>query len=86
VGVLCGLAALVFVELHRGVRTAFAWLHWRTGLWPPLAPLLGGVLVAALVLVAPTDFLGLSLPVMDRALAARACPCWAFCGRRCWWR
>jgi len=78
VGVLCGLAALVFVELHRGVRTAFAWLHWRTGLWPPLAPLLGGVLVAALVLVAPTDFLGLSLPVMDRALAGESVPVLGF--------
>ncbi len=78
VGVLCGLAALLFVELLRAVRAAFAWLHRRTGLWPPLSPVLGGVLVAALALVAPVDFLGLSLPVMDRALAGEAVPALGF--------
>jgi len=78
VGVFCGLVALVFVELHRQVRAAFAWLRARTGLWPPLSPMLGGVLLALLVLAVPTDYLGLSLPVMERALAGEAVPALGF--------
>ena len=78
VGIACGLAALTFVELHRQVRAAFAWLHERTGLWPPLAPLMGGMLLAVLVIAVPTDYLGLSLPVMDRALAGESMPALGF--------
>lgn len=78
VGVLCGLAALCFVELYTGVRRAFAWLRRRTGLWPPLAPMLGGLLLAALVLAVPTEYLGLSLPLMERALSGEAMPALGF--------
>ncbi|WP_255568892.1 chloride channel protein [Comamonas sp. NLF-1-9] len=78
VGVLCGLAALVFVELCHAVRRLFAWLHTRTGLWPPLAPMLGGVLLALLMLVLPSDYLGLSLPQMERALAGEGMPAAGF--------
>lgn len=74
IGVLCGGAAWVFVELLRAVKRASGWLKDKRGLWPPLSPMLGGVLVALLVLVLPRDFLGLSLPVMDRALHGQAMP------------
>jgi H+/Cl- antiporter ClcA len=37
-------------------------------------PLCGGILLALLILVIPTDYLGLSLPLMDRALAGEAMP------------
>jgi H+/Cl- antiporter ClcA len=37
-------------------------------------PLGGGLLLALLILVIPTDYLGLSLPLMDRALAGEPMP------------
>jgi H+/Cl- antiporter ClcA len=73
-GVVCGIVALVFVELvHRGSRLS-ARLRVRFRLWPPFMPLYGGVLLALLILVIPTDYLGLSLPLMDRALAGEPMP------------
>lgn len=73
-GVIAGLAALLFVELVH--RTADLFLRLRTwaGAWPPLMPLLGGCLLAILILLIPTDYLGLSLPLMDRALAGEPMP------------
>ena len=73
-GVLCGGVAWLFVEFLYKARKFFGDLKTRHGLWPPLAPLLGGVLVALLLLVAPSDYLGLSLPVMERALHGEAMP------------
>lgn len=74
VGVLCGLIASWFVELIRLVRLGFAWLHDRLHVWRPLGPCLGGVALAVLMLVLPSDYLGLSLPVMERALQGEAMP------------
>src|SRR3546814_17593952 len=37
-------------------------------------PLLGGVRLSVLILVIPTDYLGLSLPLMDKALSGEAMP------------
>lgn len=74
IGVLCGIAALVFVEAVHRSREAFGRLRTRFDLWPPLMPLLGGIILAALVLVLPYDYFGLSLPLMDRALEGQAMP------------
>jgi H+/Cl- antiporter ClcA len=74
IGVLCGAVAWIFVELLRRTRAFFAALKQRHGLWPPLAPALGGIVIALLIIVLPTDYLGLSLPVMDRALQGEAMP------------
>lgn len=74
IGLACGLAALVFVEMVHGFRRNFDRLRTRLGLWPPLMPVIGGLLVAALVVVIPADYLGLSLPLMNRALAGEAMP------------
>lgn len=68
IGMLCGVAARIFVDLIYAVRNAFQRLQSRFRLWPPLMPLLGGLLLALLVTVIPTDYLGLSLPLMDHAL------------------
>src|SRR5690606_22476750 len=59
-------------------RQLTAWLKRRFALWPPLLPMLGGVVVALLVLVVPTDYLGLSLPIMERALDGEAMPYFGF--------
>ncbi len=74
VGVLCGAAAWVFVELLHQSHRVFDGLRQRLKLWPPLVPLLGGVLLSVLILAVPTDYLGLSLPLMHEALAGQAMP------------
>jgi H+/Cl- antiporter ClcA len=73
-GVLCGAVALVLVEFVHRARWLFDQARTRFGLWPPLMPLAGGVLLALLILVIPTDYLGLSLPLMDHALAGEPMP------------
>lgn len=77
-GVLCGVAASWFVELLHLVRRGFGRLRVRLGIWPPLVPLAGGVVLAALVAVLPADYLGLSLPLMERALLGESVPHLAF--------
>lgn len=74
IGVMCGAAAWLFVEMLQAVRRASEDLRTRFALWPPLLPLLGGAVIALLMLVLPTDYLGLSLPVMERALHGDAVP------------
>jgi H+/Cl- antiporter ClcA len=74
IGVLSGVAAAWFVELIRLTHAAFAWLHQHFSVWQPLLPALGGVLLTLLMLVVPTDYLGLSLPIMERALHGDSMP------------
>ncbi|MGB6008270.1 chloride channel protein [Castellaniella sp.] len=74
IGMLCGVAARVFVDLIYAVRNACQRLQARYALWPPLMPLLGGLSLAALVTLIPTDYLGLSLPLMDHALQGEPMP------------
>ena len=74
IGMLCGVVARIFVDLIYAVRNACQRLQTRYALWPPLMPLMGGLLLAALVTVIPTDYLGLSLPLMDHALQGEPMP------------
>lgn len=68
-GVLCGAAAWMFVEAFLRLRRDVQRMRERHALWPPLLPVLGGLVVALLVTWGPRQYLGLSLPVMDQALA-----------------
>jgi H+/Cl- antiporter ClcA len=52
----------------------FAYVQTYVRAWPPLMPLCGGILLSLMILVIPTDYLGLSLPLMDRALAGEPMP------------
>ena len=74
IGILCGAAAWIFVELLQVLKRVFDRLRDRYGLWPPLVPLLGAVVLALLILVIPTDYLGLSLPIMESALHGQPMP------------
>ena len=74
IGILCGAVAWVFVELLQRAKKVFGWLRERYALWPPLLPMLGGVLLALLILVIPNEYLGLSLPMMERALHGESMP------------
>ncbi len=67
-GLLCGLIAWLFITSCESMSTAFLRLQRLWSLWPPVLPLAGGALLALLSLVLPNDALGLSLPLMDRAL------------------
>ncbi|MGH8599387.1 MAG: chloride channel protein, partial [Burkholderiales bacterium] len=49
IGIFCGVAAWVFVDLIRLVRAGFSRLRERFGIWPPFMPLLGGLLLSALI-------------------------------------
>lgn len=74
IGIVCGVVAGIFVEAVMYARRAFTRLRGRYGVWPPLMPLIGGLLLAILIVVIPRDYLGLSLPLMDRALAGEPMP------------
>lgn len=77
-GVVCGIISLVFVEFVHRARALFTAMQSRFNVWPPLMPLCGGLLLALLILVIPTDYLGLSLPLMDQALAGAPMPLFGF--------
>lgn len=74
IGVLCGLIASWFVEALHLVRRGFDALRTRWQLWPPLLPLAGGAVLALLAALLPSEYLGLSLPVMERALQGEPMP------------
>ncbi|MDP4086067.1 MAG: chloride channel protein [Bacillota bacterium] len=68
IGLLCGLVSWLFIELFEQTRHLFSFLQRRFHIWPPFLPFLGGLILSVMILVIPTDYLGLSLPLMDRAL------------------
>lgn len=74
IGILCGVVAWIFVELIELARHLFNELRLRCHLWPPVVPLVGGLLLSALIIVVPTAYLGLSLPMMDKALSGAPMP------------
>ena len=78
IGILCGGVAWIFVELLHQSQGLFAWLRRRHELWPPLLPLLGGILLALSLLAIPNEYLGLSLPVMNQALHGGPMPYFGF--------
>ncbi|MYN13395.1 chloride channel protein [Pusillimonas sp. TS35] len=78
IGILCGVAAWIFVDLVGVSRSGFTALRNRFNIWPPLMPLLGGLLLALLTLLVSTDYLGLSLPMMDNALRGQPSPYFGF--------
>lgn len=74
IGILCGAVAWIFIELLHGAKRQFTRLRVRFAIWPPLVPCIGGVVLALLILVIPNDYMGLSLPLMDRALQGQPMP------------
>ena len=63
-GVAFGFAGLVFVQLTHAVTRLVA-----RASWPPLRQMLGGFGVVGLFLLFGDDYLGLSIPLAERALA-----------------
>lgn len=78
IGIFCGVVAWFFVNLVKFSRDSFQCLQERCNLWPPIMPCIGGGLLALLILFVPTDYLGLSLPLIDRSLTGEAMPFFGF--------
>ena len=74
IGIVCGIVAWVFVDMIALARGIFLRVGVRLRLWPPLLPVMGGLLLAALILVVPTKYLGLSLPLISQALEGETMP------------
>lgn len=74
IGIICGIAAWMFVDTLRIVRNLFMHIRMYFSIWPPLMPFLGGMILGDIILVIPTDYFSLSLPLMDRALDGQAMP------------
>lgn len=65
-GVAFGVTSILFVEATHAVK----FLHYRYIKYPPLRPLIGGVIVIALALALNTqDYLGLSLPLIQQSVS-----------------
>lgn len=64
-GLVFGLAGAVFAELTHAIK---AQMGKRVG-WAPARPVIGGVAIIGLAALFGHDYLGLSLPLIDRALA-----------------
>lgn len=64
-GLAFGLASAAFAELTHTIKRITA----RHLTWPPLRPVIGGIAVIGLALAFGDDYLGLSLPLIDQALA-----------------
>ncbi|MDZ4765391.1 MAG: chloride channel protein [Chloroflexota bacterium] len=78
VGAACGLVARAFVALTDAIRHQL-----RTRIpYPPLRPLIGGVIVLLMVALAGTrDYLGLSLPLLQASVSGVDVPPLAFAGK-----
>lgn len=78
IGVMCGIVAWIFVDSIRLAKATSYQLQAKFNIWPPAMPFFGGLVLALLILVIPTDYLGLSLPLMDHALGGGAMPWFGF--------
>jgi len=74
-GLCFGMASLVFAELTHGIQKLAKSLFKR----PWLRPFVGGLLVIGLThLVGTRDYLGLSLPLIERSFTPGGVVAWAF--------
>jgi H+/Cl- antiporter ClcA len=64
VGLLCAAMAALFIGATDLIRSGTR----QIATWPPLRPVLGGVVVVLLTTVVGRDYLGLSLPLANQAL------------------
>ena len=74
-GLIFGITSILFVELTHLVKRAAV----RFVAYPPLRPVIGGIIVLGLVLVVgSTDYLGLSLPLLGQSVNGQGVVTFAF--------
>ncbi|MEY4362642.1 MAG: hypothetical protein RL391_1948 [Actinomycetota bacterium] len=72
VGLACGLAARAFIMSHHWVKQAIA----RVVGYLPARPVIGAVATLALMALFGRDYLGLSLPLVENAIAGNSADWW----------
>lgn len=78
IGIICGLIAWLFIEMFERSRMLFQYIQKRFSIWPPLMPVIGSLVLAVLILFIPTDYLGLSIPLMEETLEGGSVLMWGF--------
>lgn len=74
-GLIFGLTSILFVELTHGIKS----LQSRWVKYPPLRPLIGGLVLIALTLILNTqDYLGLGLPLIQQSVSGIGVVTFAF--------
>ncbi|GAB4553429.1 MAG: hypothetical protein OHK0023_22540 [Anaerolineae bacterium] len=74
-GVIFGLTSMLFIELTHAIKH----LQSRLIQYPPLRPLIGGILIITLTLMLNTeDYLGLSLPLIQQSITGSGVVTFAF--------
>lgn len=71
-GIISGLTARLFIDSTRAMRAATS----RLVTWTPLRPVVGAIATVALAALIGRDYLGLSLPLVDDALAGLTADWW----------
>lgn len=72
VGVAAGIAAHIFIRSLHAVRS----ITMRLVAWAPARPVVGAIATIALALLIGRDYLGLSLPLVDDAVAGLTADWW----------
>jgi H+/Cl- antiporter ClcA len=81
IGIASGLAAYLLVLLMEALHKRTHMLRDERKVWPPLFPTAAGVLLFLLILVVGRAPAGLSLQVLDQALAGQPVDPWVW-----WWK
>lgn len=72
VGIAAGLVARVFIGSMHAMRSASR----RVVTWAPLRPVVGAIATIGLAVLVGNDYLGLSLPLIDEAVAGNTADWW----------
>lgn len=67
-GILFGLVSWVFIQIFEMMQHVFHRLEQRFHVWKPALPAIGGIVLALFLLFLPSDYLGLSLPLLGKSL------------------
>jgi len=74
-GIVFGLTSILFIELTHGIKH----LQNRLVKYPPLRPLVGGIMIIALTLALNTqDYLGLGIPLIQQSVSGSDVATFAF--------
>ncbi|WP_052948067.1 chloride channel protein [Aneurinibacillus tyrosinisolvens] len=77
IGLLCGVISWIFIEIFEWFQKTFRLLENYLK-WKPALPMIGGFLLSFMILFIPTDYLGLSIPLLDTALEGHSVSYLAF--------
>ncbi len=77
-GMICGLVSWIFIEIFEWSQGVVDKFQQRFHVWKPALPAMGGIILSILILFEPTDYLGLSLSLLNQALHGEHIALFAF--------